>query len=191
VTTKEYYWKNREQLLTKYKSTRLKNLEKYRKSSRERNQKSRLLNPEPFRVSAKKHYHAHKDKHKEWSKKYYETHKIQIKSKIKSWDKLNREKMLAYQKRHREKVKQIVLSHYGGKCACCGEPNMAFLCLDHVNGGGNNHRKQFVGSIYEWVIKNKYPVDPPLQVLCYNCNSAKEHLGTCPHKNKNGGEVPC
>ena len=92
------------------------------------------------------------------------------------------------QKRGREKdkeLKQSTMKAYGSKCACCGETNLEFLCIDHINGGGNKHRAQFKGSgggrdIYRWLIKNNYPEG--FQVLCFNCNHSKGLFGKCAHE---------
>ena len=79
----------------------------------------------------------------------------------------------------------LVLRHYSAEepfCACCGEKHLEFLCIDHVNGGGSQHRKQMgVGkAIYPWLIRNNFP--DGFQVLCHNCNMAKGFYGNCPHK---------
>lgn len=84
------------------------------------------------------------------------------------------------------KVKDEVISHYSygaNKCACCGENQRAFLSLDHIEGGGNQHRKKVgrkYGSIHYWLKKKGYPKG--FQVLCYNCNMAKSFRNGCPHK---------
>jgi hypothetical protein len=76
------------------------------------------------------------------------------------------------------KIKAML--HYGNKCFCCGETRIAFLCIDHVNGGGNEHRREIGRRIYEWLIRNKYP--PGFRVSCSNCNSgASLNGGKCPH----------
>src|SRR3990167_9395117 len=67
------------------------------------------------------------------------------------------------------KVRAEVLSHYGGKCRCCGETEPIFLCIDHLNGNGRIHRDK-VGNIYPWLRGNHYPAG--YQVLCQNCNWA-------------------
>ena len=77
-----------------------------------------------------------------------------------------------------------VLEFYGGKppkCKCCGEKEISFLSIDHVNGGGNKHRKESgVGCvIYPWLIRNNFPKG--FQILCYNCNMSKGFYGKCPH----------
>lgn len=77
----------------------------------------------------------------------------------------------------------MVFAHYGSRCACCGEKDKRFLSLDHVDGGGNAHRRSIrtKGSIYEWAVKNGFP--PILQILCFNCNMGKQwNGGVCPHE---------
>lgn len=81
----------------------------------------------------------------------------------------------------RIKVREQVLNHYGTICACCYENQQEFLTIDHIKGGGNQHRKE-VGSgpaFYSWLIKQNFPEG--YQTLCYNCNCSKGHLGYCPH----------
>ena len=65
-------------------------------------------------------------------------------------------------------------------CMCCGEKEIKFLCIDHINGGGVKHRKQIKGgNIYLWLKKNNYPSG--FRTLCHNCNSAFGFYGECPH----------
>lgn len=98
------------------------------------------------------------------------------------------------QKKYSEGLKRKVLSFYSDGtlvCACCGESEYAFLTMDHIDGGGNEHRKEtgWGHGAYIWLAKNKYPEG--FQVLCMNCNFAKGKLGTCPHqlpKTKPAGE---
>jgi len=72
------------------------------------------------------------------------------------------------------------LYHYGRACACCGEREISFLQIDHVNGGGRRHREE-VGNLYAWLRRNGFPEG--FQTLCANCNWGK-HLndGVCPHQ---------
>ena len=82
-----------------------------------------------------------------------------------------------------ERVKSI--EHYGGKCVCCGEKELKFLVLDHVNNDGAKQRKEMVSKngwrFYRWLRLNNYPDRFKLQVLCANCNMAKAYFGGCPH----------
>lgn len=77
------------------------------------------------------------------------------------------------------------MTHYScgePKCKCCGELELEFLTMDHIDGGGNEHRK-VTRNIYRYLKINNFP--PGYQVLCMNCNFSK-HLGNgiCIHKRK-------
>jgi len=90
---------------------------------------------------------------------------------------VNRRRRDRHQQRRRE-----VLEYYSGgppRCACCGEWREEFLCIDHVDGGGTQHRNK-VSNIYQWLRKKDYPEG--FQVLCHNCNMARGLYGYCPHE---------
>src|SRR3954464_8614186 len=85
---------------------------------------------------------------------------------------------------YRVKLRLEVIAAYGGKCACCGTEIFEFLCIDHVDENGAEHRR-LIGTragtnFYRWLKKNNFP--PGFQVLCWNCNSAKHICGICPHE---------
>lgn len=84
-----------------------------------------------------------------------------------------------YYRLYNQKKRAIVLTAYGGECRCCGEREIKFLSIDHINGGGTKHRKEIKGATYSWLIKNKFPSG--FQLLCHNCNMAKALYGKCPH----------
>ncbi len=104
--------------------------------------------------------------HREQNKRYYQNHKTEIK---------NRQNKKALE------AKKIVVDHYGGQCACCGETELVFLTVDHINNDGKEDRKRnYVGAmLYRKLIREGFPEG--YQVLCWNCNWAKSH-GGCPHK---------
>jgi hypothetical protein len=84
------------------------------------------------------------------------------------------------------RLKGRVIDHYGGCCECCKEKNRKFLTLDHVNGGGSEHRRSIVatdagGKMYRWAVKAGFP--DSLRILCFNCNCGRAiNGGVCPHK---------
>jgi hypothetical protein len=87
-------------------------------------------------------------------------------------------------------MRLLVLKHYGGdppRCACCGEAFAEFLSLDHIAGGGRQHRKTIATRWWEWIIRNKFP--DTFRVLCHNCNQAIGVYGYCPHQNGTGQEI--
>lgn len=80
----------------------------------------------------------------------------------------------------RATAKVACFDHYGWACACCGEAEPAFLVMDHVDGGGNQHRRETSAQyIYLWLVRHGFPEG--FQTLCHNCNFAKAH-GGCPHQ---------
>ena len=93
------------------------------------------------------------------------------------WNRLNRERHL--------KLKTEAINAYGGKCVCCGEPEVKFLTLDHIDKNGDKHRKELRVEagvpFYAKLKKLGYP-DCGLQVMCANCHIAKDKYGQCPHK---------
>lgn len=94
---------------------------------------------------------------------------------------------LEKRREQRAKVRREVIEAYGGKCACCGESEAAFLAIDHIDGGGKAHLASIGGasSLIYWLRKNGYPEG--FQVLCHNCNMAKGIYKICPHQHEIGG----
>lgn len=96
----------------------------------------------------------------------------------------NREKI---NKRRRELSfldKKAILAFYSeqkNSCACCGEKELLFLSIDHVDGGGSKHRREvgFGPNFYRWLRTHGFPHG--YQVLCFNCNLSKGFYGHCPH----------
>lgn len=103
-----------------------------------------------------------------------------------------------YQNKHRDKIKKYnddnkerkkqwllnrkieVLNHYTNndihcQCPCgCSHSGVEFMTIDHINGGGTQHRKDYhIGNIYKWLKDNNYPSG--FRVLCFNCNCSHTH----------------
>lgn len=82
-------------------------------------------------------------------------------------------------------AKKQMLAAYGGKCACCGEVEPHFLTIDHINGGGTEHRKSIGGAgtaVMFDLQRRGWPKDG-YRLLCYNCNCGRERNGgICPHE---------
>jgi hypothetical protein len=85
---------------------------------------------------------------------------------------------------YRVALRLEVLQHYSKNvkpfCACCGVTVLEFLSIDHIKGGGTQHKKNIVGShLYVWLKRNKFPKG--FRVLCHNCNQSYGAYGYCPH----------
>ena len=118
-----------------------------------------------------------------------------VKSGLSSWCKeCNRKYTSEWGKNHpeairkrsiakRQKLREKVLELYGGKdpmCKCCGEPEIKFLCLDHINNDGSKERRKYgPQAIYKIAIRKKDVLR--YQLLCFNCNMSKKISGQCPH----------
>lgn len=83
---------------------------------------------------------------------------------------------LAQQKRRIRALQAL-----GGSCVCCGESDEAFLCIDHADGGGAAHRRRVGGKGVVGLVLRGEHEGGEYQVLCANCNMAKERVGGCPH----------
>jgi hypothetical protein len=88
----------------------------------------------------------------------------------------------ARQKERRAIVRREVIKHYGGKCECCGEEHIEFLCIDHISGGGTKERKnnnKRGNNFYLYLRRMSFPEG--YRILCHNCNSSIGIYGYCPH----------
>lgn len=104
----------------------------------------------------------------------------------KRYDPTGEKKRTASKRLYRE-LRTRVLDAYGKHCQCCGEPTFEFLAIDHIDGGGREHRaflrQRGIGAgagFYRWLEVNGFPLG--FQVLCHNCNMAKGFYGVCPHQ---------
>ena len=80
-------------------------------------------------------------------------------------------------KSHKDRLKIEIFSYYSPELVCqkCGFNDIRALSIDHIKGGGNEHRKQLKrgagASFYEWLKANNFPEG--FQVLCMNCQIIK------------------
>lgn len=117
--------------------------------------------------------------YKEYHKTYSQNHRDETnESKRKSYPKYKDSKR-EYQRGLRKKYKDAFLEMYGGGCACCGEAVYDFLTIEHKQGQEKASRRTGLVA-YRDAIKEFRP--DLYEVLCWNCNCAKGHLGYCPHR---------
>ena len=135
--------------------------------------------------------YANRAKRKEYLRRYAQSHKEDIKRNqrkyrvgrgvqyYKTYYAENKERIKAKTRYWNRKIKLLVFSAYSKngipQCVRCGITDTDILTIDHINGGGNQHRKQLnVGSgthFFYWLRRNEYPNG--YQVLCWNCNVKK------------------
>lgn len=89
-----------------------------------------------------------------------------------------------YSRNYRRKLKEQVLRHYSLNLKCVGWngvkcpfdcSDMRCLSIDHIEGGGLEHRKKIRSNngtgFYRWLRDHNYPKG--YQVLCMNCQFIK------------------
>lgn len=87
----------------------------------------------------------------------------------------SREKQRKKSAEKRHLLRDALFDHYGRVCAYCGSTSE--LQFDHVNGDGhNNVDKRWPTQLkwFEQLIADGFP--PTCQVLCKQCNIAKQQL---------------
>ena len=127
-----------------------------------------------------------REKLREYERQYRKKHPEKYREKSRNYQrrkwKERPEEARKYQNEYRKRVRGELIIAYGGKCICCGEKEIKFLALDHINNDGNKQRKK-IGSGIQMYLYMKRNMPNDIQVLCHNCNQAKKNYGRCPHKN--------
>ena len=134
------------------------------------------------RECSRRYRQRHPERRRQTQRNYYWNHHKDVLAQMREYRHQNPERVHNWRIKAALKLRTMVINAYGGRCACCCETELAFLCIDHLNGGGTQHRFQ-VGMgqrFYEYLKREGFP--PGYQVLCYNCNAAKELPGGCPHQ---------
>lgn len=140
----------------------------------------------------KQEYQRHKERYQKHNKEYYLKNSEEMLRYAKEYRSKNRDEL---NKQHREyhhkmyknpefakhvlersrkwdmKNRKVCIEHYSyGKncCELCGESDLDVLVIDHINGGGHQHRIKAKQHIIRDLIKNDFPEG--FRVLCQNCN---------------------
>jgi hypothetical protein len=106
--------------------------------------------------------------------------KIRVQHLKNRWKSQNKEKVAITNRLRQERLKRSVVESYGGHCVCCGENEIRFLTIDHVNHDGKEHRAPGI-NVYQDLIKRGFPKDG-FRLLCMNCNFATRFKIPCPHQ---------
>lgn len=136
---------------------------------------------EKKRLYDKEYYQRNKGRKKE----YYQQNRGKIlqyqrtSEKNKQYNLIHRDIRMARAEAQKLNQKIDVLTYYGGgKLACvkCGFDNIHALSIDHINGGGGQHRNRLShNNFYRWLQREGYPTG--YQTLCMNCQFIKRFEG--------------
>ena len=111
------------------------------------------------RTDNKRGYASHRDTRLQQQRDYVEKNRAKVNQKNTEW---------------RKSVRLETLRHYSEGdplCQICGERNITFLTIDHIEGGGSEHRRKITRggyATYIWLRQHKFPEG--FRVLCFNCN---------------------
>lgn len=140
------------------------------------------------RANARLYHKEHREAIRKRKHEYYLENRERFLRRNKEWRRNNPAKNREYNRKYIDGYKVEVLTHYGhGKLACvvCGEKRKDCLSIDHINGKGNEHRKQLHlrsgQPFYRWLKRNNYPLG--YQTLCMNCQFIKR-MGLREHRKR-------
>lgn len=158
--------------------------------------KYRAEHAEQIKAQARKYHAEYRAEHREQEKarggKYRAEHVEQVKARLRKYKAEHIEQEKARARRRTWNLKLEVIGLGGGECACCGERRPAFLCVDHIDGGGRKDRERLPSpSAYYRDIKRRGFPKGRCRLLCCNCNSAISVYDICPHDKERQGEQKC
>ena len=126
----------------------------------------------------KKWREKNKEKWKLWRRNYYLKNKDKIqesnlKWRIKNYDHWKK-KNWEYRQKTIKKLREAIFKRYEAHCNNCNFSDWRALQIDHINGGGNEHRRQSKDAIpyLKSILNDKKEL---FQILCANCNRIKEY----------------
>jgi hypothetical protein len=140
---------------------------------------------EKKRVADKKYYLKNRNRIMAYNRKrrsegYYKKSELEFKLRLHT-DPEVKSRVRANYMRYSMRLKERVFRHYSPELRCMnpncevvgGARDIHALSIDHINGGGCQHRRQ-LGYInfYKWLEKNGYPEG--FRVLCMSCQYIKK-----------------
>ena len=179
-----------------------------------RKKRWKLENPEKVKLSIKNWQKKHPERMKEADNRYYQNHKVErqlatreyrkknperVKLATMRWTKNNPDKVAKWRTAYRERwynAAKILISKGLQVCACCGNSNKIWLQIDHVipptkdeKWKNGRSKRTDTRTMARQIALGKLPASD-YQLLCANCNFAKDDLKKCPidHSLDKGGD---
>lgn len=158
--------------------------------------RQKTVTPEQRKQYHKEWREKNREKWNAYGAKWYKKNSNKRSIASRKWDELNPEKRkeisanwYAGNKNYKSeeqrirllKYKTMVVEAYGGRCSCCGEKEIGFLTVEHLQKNGESHRK-VRGNFYHYLVRNNFPDKDILSILCMNCNWIERNGRVCPHR---------
>jgi hypothetical protein len=144
------------------------------------------------REQARRRRAADPDKDAEYQRNYAKANRARIRERNASYQAADPERYRANRAATDKRLRAKVFAHYGTICACPGCEATEHLTIDHVTGGGGDHRKKLTSGdrgglvLYRWLVNNGFPEG--FQTLCRPCNASKRNTAAC--RRKHGVSLP-
>ncbi len=147
------------------------------------NRRWRERHREQAREIDRRYREAHREEKLETDRRYREAHQTEITSVIREKRKSGEYKpnkggrKPIYTFRSRSKLRQQVIEALGGKCQRCEFDDWRALQVDHISGGGTQHRRTHVSMYryYKDILASAQAQSGEYQLLCANCNQIKRY----------------
>jgi len=81
----------------------------------------------------------------------------------------NYDNIISFKDKYALRDKKKVIRFYGNKCLECNEKKTQKLIITYKNNDDIKKHRHTGIKFYRWIIKNNYPMNLCLEVLCYNC----------------------
>lgn len=140
----------------------------------------RRKNRDRWNAYGRKWNNNNREKKKKNDRKWNRENPDKVRAKALRWDSAHPGRKAELQRVRLLKYKTLIVEAYGGCCACCGETEITFLTVEHLNKDGMAHR-DVRGNFYGYLVRENFPQDG-LTILCMNCNWAERNGTPCPHK---------
>lgn len=149
--------------------------------AKEQQKQYKLANQEEIKRKKREYYQKHKEEIRKKRREYHNTHKQEEAAQTRAYRESHKNELKLYRSLYHQAYNPLLkleaVTHYGnGKPVCvkCGYDDIRALSIDHVNGGGAQHRRKLHNyNMYAWLKRNNYP--DGFQTLCRNCQAIKQH----------------
>ncbi len=139
--------------------------------ARERSRRWRQENPDRAREGYRRYRQENLEARREADRRYRQENPDRERVRSRERRQHDPEYCREVDRRKRERYRTAVFDHYGWTCACPGCGSVNDITIDHVNGGGKEHRAEIGKDFYGWLVRNGFP--DGFQTLCRACNRSK------------------
>ncbi len=146
----------------------------------EQRKKYYLDNKESIMANKLAYYADNADRILQQKTEYWRNNKISIKKRADKWRKKNKSLLRDSTKQYRDAITRSIVFLLGGKCAMCGESEIEFLTIDHINNDGNSERSMGAVGWKRRILDGSADASR-YRVLCHNCNLGRYRLDPVHH----------